>query len=174
MQHRFTGLQPRIIYVEPKLLVGHSVRMSLATNLTPALWQGFMPFHKKIENRASNDLISMQDFPAGFDFTFSNLNTEFDKWAAVEVTDGDNIPEGMKSFQLPGGLYAAFHYCGSSADTDIFRYIFGEWLPASNYDIDDRPHFEILGEKYKNNSPDSEEEILIPVKTKITHTGISD
>jgi len=39
-------------------------------------------------------------------------------------------------------------------------------LPNSDYELDNRPHFEILGKKYKNNSADSEEEIWIPVKLK--------
>jgi AraC family transcriptional regulator len=37
-------------------------------------------------------------------------------------------------------------------------------LPASGYELDDRPHFEILGERYKNNDPDSEEELWFPVR----------
>lgn len=40
------------------------------------------------------------------------------------------------------------------------------WLPASDYNLDNRPHFEVLGEKYKNNDPTSEEEIWIPIKLK--------
>jgi AraC family transcriptional regulator len=32
---------------------------------------------------------------------------------------------------------------------------------------DDRPHFEILGDKYKNDHPDSEEEIWILCREKI-------
>jgi len=32
--------------------------------------------------------------------------------------------------------------------------------------LDDRPHFEVLGDKYKNADPDSEEEIWIPIRTK--------
>jgi AraC family transcriptional regulator len=39
-------------------------------------------------------------------------------------------------------------------------------VPASNYDLDDRPHFEILGDKYKNGDPNSEEDIWIPIKPK--------
>ena len=35
------------------------------------------------------------------------------------------------------------------------------------YTLDDRPHFEILGEKYKNQDPDSEEELWIPIKPKV-------
>jgi AraC family transcriptional regulator len=42
--------------------------------------------------------------------------------------------------------------------------MFREWLPASGYELDDRPHFEILGERYKNNDPDSEEELWFPVR----------
>jgi len=57
-------------------------------------------------------------------------------------------------------------YKGSSADNSIFQYIYGQWLPNSNYLLDDKPHFEVLGEKYKNNDPNSEEEIWIPIKDK--------
>ena len=45
-----------------------------------------------------------------------------------------------------------------------FQYIFGTWMPDSGYKWDNRPQFEILGEKYKNNDPSSEEEIWIPIK----------
>jgi AraC family transcriptional regulator len=59
-----------------------------------------------------------------------------------------------------------FNYKGRTGDSDVFTYIFGSWLPGSSYLLDDRPHFEILGEKYKNNDPDSEEEIWIPITEK--------
>ena len=39
-------------------------------------------------------------------------------------------------------------------------------MPASEYILDKRPHFEILGEKYKNDDPASEEEVWIPVRLK--------
>jgi AraC family transcriptional regulator len=67
---------------------------------------------------------------------------------------------------LTGGLYAVFDYKGLSTDNSIFQFIFGTWLPSSEYDLDDRPHFEVLGNKYKNNDPTSEEEIWIPIKMK--------
>jgi AraC family transcriptional regulator len=73
----------------------------------------------------------------------------------------------MQSFLLPGGLYAVFHYKGlPSEGAKTFQYIFGTWLPGSEYALDNRPHFEVLGERYNNNSPDSEEEIWIPVKPR--------
>ena len=91
---------------------------------------------------------------------------EFEKWASVEVTDFNNVPGDMETFILAGGLYAVFDYKGSSNDPSIFQYIFGTWLPGSGYALDGRPHFEVLGEKYKNNDPTSEEEIWIPIKAR--------
>ena len=82
------------------------------------------------------------------------------------MNDYDQVPEGMKTFILEGGLYAVFDYKGSSADPSIFQYIFSQWIPQSNYSVDNRPHFEVLGARYKNNDPDSEEEIWIPIKIK--------
>ncbi|MEP1984886.1 MAG: GyrI-like domain-containing protein, partial [Maribacter dokdonensis] len=41
-----------------------------------------------------------------------------------------------------------------------------EWIPNSEYQLDGRPHFEVLGAKYKNNDPNSEEEVWIPIKAK--------
>lgn len=66
------------------------------------------------------------------------------------------------------GLYAVFNHVGDASKArEIFGYIFGVWLPNSEYEFDNRPQFEILGEKYKSNSPDSEEEIWIPIKKTI-------
>jgi len=107
----------------------------------------------------------MQIYPASYYAEFSPAK-EFVKWAAVEVQHFDLIPEGMETFVLEGGLYAVFDYKGSSADPSIFQYIFFQWVPNSDYVVDDRPHFEVLGAKYQNNSPDSEEEIWIPIKDR--------
>ena len=88
----------------------------------------------------------------------------FEKWATVEVTNFDNVPAGLETFILQGGLYAVFEYKGLNTDNSIYHFIFNSWLPTSGYALDDRPHIEILGEKYKNNDPTSEELICIPVK----------
>ena len=72
----------------------------------------------------------------------------------------------METFDLVEGLYAIFDYKGLNNNPLIFNYIFEEWLPHSIYELDDRPHFEVLGENYKNNDPNSEEEIWIPIKVK--------
>jgi len=67
---------------------------------------------------------------------------------------------------LPEGKYAVFTYRGLSSDTSVYQYIFSKWLMNSDWILDDRPHFEVLGSKYKNDSVDSEEDIWIPIKKK--------
>jgi AraC family transcriptional regulator len=157
--------EPRIETLPEKKLIGKHLTMSFATNKTGELWRSFMPQRKEIFNAASPDLYSLQLYPADF-FVHFNPHALFEKWAAVEVPDFDNIPHEMEAFTLTGGLYAVFLHKGSSTDNSTFQYIFSTWLPASVYVLDNRPHFELLGAKYKNADPDSEEEIWIPVRLK--------
>ena len=158
-------MNPRIEKLEEKKLIGQNIKMSLTNNKTGLLWGQFAPRIKEIQHRSSEDKISMQIYPQLYYEQF-NPSNEFEKWATVEVNDFEDIPNGMKTFVLKEGLYAIFDYKGSSADNSIFQYIFSEWIPNSKYVVDDRPHFEVLGSKYKNNDPNSEEEIWIPVKEK--------
>ena len=160
------NMDPRIEVAGEQKLIGKRETMSFANNTTGQLWRGFMPHRNEIKNRTSNDLLSVQVYEAIPDFTNFAPNTMFEKWAAAAVTDFTTIPAGMETYTLPGGLYAVFLYKGLSTDDQVFRYIFGTWLPASDYVLDHRPHFEVLGEKYKNNDSESEEEIWIPIKKK--------
>ena len=157
---------PTIELLREKKLVGKHLTMSLARNETAALWQGVMKRGHEIRNRIGSDLYSLQVYPPGY---FDNFDpaTTFDKWALVEVADFSSVPEGMESFTLPGGLYAVFPYRGAASEgAKAFQYIYGIWLPQSAYVLDERPHFEVLGAKYMNEDPQSEEEIWIPVKAK--------
>ena len=68
---------------------------------------------------------------------------------------------------IPAGRYAVFTFVGNEQMAPaFFEKIYGEWLPNSVYDLDDRPHFEILGTKYKRSDPTSEETVWIPIKLK--------
>jgi AraC family transcriptional regulator len=158
---------PKIEIISEKRLIGKRVRMSLLNNKTFELWQSFMSERKAIRNNLTSDLYSIQVYDNDFDFKNFNQTKEFEKWAAFEVEDFSKVPDNMEPFILKSGLYAVFiHKGASSTGPATFRYIFGTWLPISDYSVDTRPHFEILGQKYKNDDPDSEEEIWIPIKLK--------
>ena len=157
-------LQPRIETLQSKKLIGKKLTMSIANNKTGELWQSFMPKRNEISKRVTNDFISLQQYNEPI--RFGDVHQEFEKWALAEVSSIENIPDEMESFVLEGGLYAVFIYKGLSSDPSVFIYIFSDWLPKSEYVLDQRPHFEVLGEKYKNNDPNSEEEIWIPIRKK--------
>jgi AraC family transcriptional regulator len=158
-------MTPRIEKLQEKKLVGKRITMSLADNKTGELWSSFMPRRKEIPNNVTSDVISLQVYNPTY-FTDFKLTNEFEKWATIEVIDFDKVAADLETFTLTEGLYAVFDYKGLSTDNSIFQYIFGTWLPNSIYDLDNRPHFEVLGEKYKNNDPTSEEEIWIPIQLK--------
>lgn len=158
-------MKPRIEISDEKKLVGKRLTMSFANYKVAELWKSFMQKRKEITNNLTDELISMAVYKPTH---FSNFNpvTEFEKWATVQVGNFDNVPAEMETFTLDGGLYAVFEYKGLNSDSSIYQYIFGIWLPGSEYFLDNRPHFEILGDKYKNNDSASEEEIWIPIKPK--------
>ncbi|GAB3935332.1 hypothetical protein GCM10028827_36790 [Mucilaginibacter myungsuensis] len=123
-----------------------------------------MPERKIIPDIIGTELYSMEVYPKDFHAAF-DATREFEKWAAVEVSNGTAAPEGMTILITPAGQYAVFLHKGPASDgPKTYGYIFGEWLPKSGYQLDNRPHFAVMGEKYKNDDPASEEEIWIPIK----------
>jgi AraC family transcriptional regulator len=152
--------------LKEKKLVGKFLHMSFANNKTMELWQSFMPRLKVITNRTGKELYSAEVYPNLF-FNNYDVNADFEKWAAVEVSDHQHIPGGMESLVFPAGLYAVFIHKGTAdKGPETYRYIFMDWLPGSGFDLDSRPHFAVMGERYRRDDDTSEEEIWIPVKPK--------
>jgi AraC family transcriptional regulator len=145
-------------------LIGKNLSFSYANYRIGELWSSFMPRRNEIKNIIGTELYNIQINPVGFSF---QPNEEFVKWTAVAVSSFDFVPDGMETLEIPAGLYAVFNYKGDASGAQaFFSTIFTVWLPNSDYVLDSRPHFEILGEKYKKDCPTSEEEIWIPVKKK--------
>lgn len=152
--------------IPEKTLAGRKVNMSFAHNQTQALWQSFMPRKKELKNISNSLLYSLEVYPQGF-FDRFNPEKDYQKWAAVEVAGFDNLPDEMETITVPEGLYAVFLHRGPAREAaHTYRYIFETWLPASEFAVDYRPHFAVMGEKYKADDAGSEEEIWIPVHPK--------
>ncbi|MEZ4945949.1 MAG: GyrI-like domain-containing protein [Cyclobacteriaceae bacterium] len=158
-------MTPRIETITPKTLVGLQIRMNLANNKTSELWRTFLQRKEEIHHRTNTDRYSIQVFDSPQHMnTFTPL-TEFDKWAAVEVNDATRMPQGMKSITIEAGQYAVFiHHGAAHTFQKTFDHIFGVWLPASGYQFDHRPQFEIMKADYNPFDDNAQEEVWIPIK----------
>lgn len=157
-------MQYYIKTLAPKTLMGMKHRVSMMTRNPFELWSKFMPRRREIVNAVNELLYSMQVYDTD---EMPTPTTEYNQWAAVEVESGSEISEGMEKYELKGGLYAVFIHVGLPSDfPKTMNYIHNTWLPDSEYEVDFREHFEILGAKYKQNDPTSEEEVWVPIKYK--------
>lgn len=73
----------------------------------------------------------------------------------------------MEAYTLLGAMFVVFVLKGlPSSFSKTAQFIFGEWLPKSEYELENRPHFEVLRERYRQNDPSSEEEVWVPIRIK--------
>jgi len=160
--------EPEIKELETKKLVGICIATSLADDKTSLLWNRFMKMKGSIENITGEDLYSVQVYGKKFMTGEFNTQSEFSKWAATEVSEHSKIPKGLENLEIPKGKYAVFTHKGTAKEfSETANFIFNQWIPESEFELDDRPHFEILGKNYKGpENPDSQEDIWIPIKEK--------
>lgn len=147
-----------------KQLIGMRNTISQAQNETAALWRSFMPRRKEVGQAIGTELYAVRVYPAGY---FSAYQPEmlFEIWAGVEAQPSGTPPAGMEHLAIPAGMYARFTYRGHPrAFAPDFIFMMNEWLPRHSYALDERPHVAVMGEKYRNNEPDSEEEIWMPIR----------
>ena len=166
-------MENRIETLETTTLLGKSLEMSLAEDKTQALWQSFGPLVKSIKNRKDRNFISLQIFNSVFDPENFDPNTRFTKWAGVALENDNQLlrrepdNEELKLYHIQGGLYTVFTHVGPASEfRSTLGFIYGEWFPKSEYQIDDREHFEVLPEGYRPDDPNAKEEIWIPIRKK--------
>jgi AraC family transcriptional regulator len=158
---------PHFEVLPPTTLVGHCRCMTLLADSTADLWQDFQRLLRAQGVAPEAARYSVRVYQPGY-FEDFNPAVPFEKWASVALGPNESLLPGTEMLVLPGGLYAVFDYRGpAAAGSQVFNYIFGTWLPASGYVLDERPHFEVLGERFHRTAPDSEEEIWVPVRPRL-------
>lgn len=158
-------MKVRITSTQEFSLAGLSSRSSVSTNKTQKLWSSFMPRLGEVVDRLGNEFYSVEVYDNLGYFKAFDPTKYFEKWAMVKVRSIDNLPKNMKSLTIPSGDYAVFEYKGKPSEAfQAYQYIFGEWMAKSEYSLDLRPHFSLMGEKYLGENKNSEEEIWIPIR----------
>lgn len=141
--------EAKIIDFRETRLLGARERMSFAADHANELWRGFRAVAPAIERRVSCDFYSVKVYDESYSFARFDPSAEFDKWAAVAVNDDADVPDSLERLTIPPGQYAEFVHVGpASTAPQTFGYILGKWLPSSGFELDLRPHFEILPEGY--------------------------
>lgn len=139
--------------------------MGTMTRITPEeeqsekyglIWKEFESYHDQIKQSSLDRKY--------YGVTF-NTNEEgvFDYLAGMAVKDIKEISENLVVHEIPITLYAVFE-CPVTKIGELYSFIFGDWLPGSQYKINTTaPSFEEYPPEGKEAAPIL---IHIPVKKK--------
>lgn len=150
--------------IEKQVITGIRSQMNFANHQPQKLWQQLMPVvSRHFPERPV--LYSVEVYPHPDFFEAFNPLAPFEKWAAMAETPDFSPPESWEKLELPSGKYAVFLFRGTQdGAADFYQKILTQWLPEAGLLLDHRPHFARMDDRYRNGSPDSEEEIWIPIQ----------
>lgn len=134
-------MEPRIVVKNQFKIVGMEIVTTISDNVEnyviPKFWQDiFVPRMKEIKGIVGNYAIAYEEFrPNVAEDGIYHL-------AAMEVSEFEDIPEGMITKIIPASKYAVFTTHNESEDCleenhKTCNYIFGTWIPNTEYEIDD-------------------------------------
>ncbi len=156
-------MRPEIKEIDSFLVAGFRERFDAASkHQIPALWGRFMPLLEEVPHRAGGTF--------GVCTNMSSDDGSFDYVAGVEVERVDRLPSGMVAESLPRQTYAVFRHQLRSYDLHAelqptLRWIFGTWLPGSDFEYVVGPDFERYPADFEP-VPGKYLEIAIPVRRK--------
>ncbi|MFT7442735.1 MAG: AraC family transcriptional regulator [Maribacter sp.] len=100
-------------------------------------------FYESLKNSTGSGLI--QVYETSLNFKDFNYDIRFIKWAVIEVSNLNEVPKDYKTYILKCGLYTVFIHKGQAGGfLKTFEFIFRDWIHNSNYELDNRDHFDLL------------------------------
>lgn len=159
------SLTPEIVTQERMQLVGvktefysvDSEKNNMADKL-PLLWDEFVPRMEEIQHKVSG-------LAYGVIQQTKEKTDLLEYYAAVEVSDINDLPEGMVSVEIPTSTYAKFTHKGNVASiNNTVNYVYSSWLMQSDKRHTYGADLEIYGEEYIPDSDDSVVYYSIPIK----------
>ena len=155
-------MEPRITQIDGFKIVGMKYYGENKNNEIAQLWHQFSPRINEIKNHQNRDVYYGICYP----IEDSAGKGEFEYIASLEVTDLNEIPEGMVGRTIPDQKYAIFTHKGSPEKiAETYKYIYGTWYPKSGNDLLKAPDFEYYDKRFDpDNEEESEFDIYIPIK----------
>ena len=165
--------EPKIVRLDaPIKMIGVSMRTSLKTIYKDAVTLGKEYRKIKKQNLVQNKRIPWAFVAISKDFSDDNSSWEY--LIGDVVTTFDNIPKGLKAFEIPVKTYAIFtirpkfNFLWGPTIGMTKKYIFTEWLPKSDYqsDSDILGDFEYHDERSISKKPSIDLYITIKERSK--------
>ncbi|MFT4716417.1 MAG: AraC family transcriptional regulator [Paracoccaceae bacterium] len=161
LQNRL-DMEPEIVTRGAAKVIGVARQYNEEDLNIETLWSAFRPSVAGIANRVGDDAFGIYE-----EYCENQDSIGFSYICAVEVSDFDTIPKGMIARTIPQHLYAAFRHKGPiSYLPETLKYIWGSWLPKSDYDYVDKPDFELYAPGANPNDPEKTLYLYIPVTKK--------
>jgi len=155
-------MEPEIVIRSEMKVVGTSHQYQEVDLNVEMLWFDFQHKVNQITNRVGSDAFGIYE-----EYFETEDSLGFSYICSVEVSDFDDVPEGMISRIIPEQMYAVFRHKGSiSFLPETLKYIWGSWLPKSNYEYVEKPDFELYSPGIRPEDPDHIIFLYIPVSRK--------
>lgn len=160
---------PDIISCSEKTLVGTSIEFKSHFILGSSCHAKIVPHWADFKRRMHLVPERIGDHRIGVVLT-SELELREEKltyFSGVEVTDAKDFLEGMHPVVLPSGTYACFeNRTLSENNSSLMDYIYGIWLPSSDYTRGQGFDFEVFDHRYVAGDPNSVSKFHVPVILK--------
>ncbi|MGC9335119.1 MAG: GyrI-like domain-containing protein [Anaerolineae bacterium] len=150
-------MEIKIIERSAFTVVGLKYRGKNEMGEIPQLWGTMGPRTGEIQNlvddTAAYGISTNMDMETG----------EFDYIAGFEVSNAEDVPEGMVAFEVPGGRYAVFSTTLPRVG-ETFHNAYHTWLPQAGHQPSGGPEFELYDQRFDPQNPDSEFDLYVPIE----------
>jgi AraC family transcriptional regulator len=126
----------------------------------PECWERLWRWH------AQAGLMGKALYPIGISYGDPETPGNFRYFSGIVFPDGVAASGEVETREIPGGRYATYRHIGPYAGINgAFQRLYGQWLPESGLEPDDRPALEI----YRNTPYDTPQDklvtdLLVPVR----------
>jgi len=152
-------MEPRIVSKPGFTVVGVKYRGKNENQEIPEVWGEFGSRFSDFKHRSEEGIAygAMDNYDPDIG--------EFDYVAGVAISSSKGQPADLTVWDIPGATYAVFTTT-LPAIRSAFDSIYHDWLPASDYQRQSGPEFELYDERFDPQDPESELDIYIPVERK--------
>lgn len=160
-------METKIVSKKSMTLIGieKAVNYKNTQNENHKIWSEFISRCKEIEAKVNPEIY----YEVLSDTAY---NLSFKAFFASEVNNVNSIPNGMIMKVIPASKYIVFTHKGAvisekgSLLKDTYDYIYGKYIPNSNYELNGDFSFELFDSNRFNGPKDLESEldIYIPIK----------